>query len=171
MAGLVLLEKVEGTLTGLVVTPLRDVEYLGVKVLALAALALAENLLVTALGFGTAFDPLPLILGLLSMSVVFALLGFVAVVRYDAINEFLLPSVVANLLLSLPLIDHYGLWRSPIWLVHPIQPALVLQRAAFGGGSAVEIAYGVVGSVIWGGIALFLARRAFRRFVVRAAGG
>jgi fluoroquinolone transport system permease protein len=171
MTALVLLEKAEGTLTGLVVTPLRDVEYLGVKVVSLAALALVENVLITLLGLGAGFGPLPLVLGLLAESIVFSLLGFAAVVRHDAINTFILPAVGMNVLLSLPMIDHFGLWHSPIWLLHPIQPALVLQRAAFGTASVGEIAYGVVGSIVWIAFSARLARRALRQFVARAAGG
>src|SRR5688572_30354417 len=44
-AAIVLLEKAEGMLEALVVTPLRPVEYLTVKVTALSALALIENVL------------------------------------------------------------------------------------------------------------------------------
>ena len=52
MAGLVMLEKGEGSLEARVVTPLRSGEYLLVKVMALSLLVLAENLIIAALFSG-----------------------------------------------------------------------------------------------------------------------
>ena len=63
-AAIVLLEKGDGTLEGLVVTPLRPEEYLMVKVAALSALALIENLLILVIGYGLGFHLLWLVIGL-----------------------------------------------------------------------------------------------------------
>ncbi len=170
MAALVLLEKGEGTLEGLVVTPIRPEEYLTVKVVTLTALALIENLLILIVGYGLDFNPLWLVIGLVGMSIIYALVGFISVARFDSINEFILPSIAIMLLLALPMIDHFGLWRSVIWYLHPVQPGLVLMRAAFGSVPAWQIAYGLLGSIFWCGLIFWWARRVFDRFIVRTAG-
>ncbi len=169
-AALVLLEKGEGTLEGLVVTPLRPSEYLTVKVIALAVLALVENLLILVIGYGLGFNVLWLVLGLLGMAIIYALAGFIAVAHFDSINEFILPSIGVMLLLALPTIDHFGLWRSVIWYVHPVQPGLVLMRAAFSPAPVWQIVYGLAGSIFWCGVAFWWARQVFDRFMVRTAG-
>ena len=54
VAGLVLLEKEEGTLEAQVVTPLSSGEYLASKVATLAALSVVESLLITIIAVGLA---------------------------------------------------------------------------------------------------------------------
>jgi fluoroquinolone transport system permease protein len=169
-AALVLLEKGEGTLEALVVTPLRPMEYLTVKVVTLAVLALIENVLILIIAFGLNFNLMWLMIGLMGVAIIYGLVGFIAVARFDSINEFILPSVVILLLLALPIIDHFGLWRSIIWYLHPVQPGLVLMRAAFSPVPAWQIIYGLLGSVFWCGVAFWWARKVFDRFMVRTAG-
>lgn len=165
MAGLVMLEKGEGSLEARVVTPLRSTEYLLVKVIALALLVLAENLLIAGLFSGFRFTLVPLALGLVFSGAMFTLVGFLAVVRYDSINEFLLPSLPYTLLLMLPLLDFFGIVKSLMFYLHPVQAALVLMEGGFRPLTALEWIYGLGYSLV-GIIGLFiLCRRAFRRFV------
>jgi fluoroquinolone transport system permease protein len=74
------------------------------------------------------------------------------------------------LLLILPLIDHFGLWQSPIFYLHPVQPMLVLMRAVRGGAAGWEVGYGLLGSSLWFAVSFTWARRQFHQFVVRTAG-
>jgi len=169
MAGLVMLEKGEGSLEARVVTPLRSTEYLLVKVLALSLLVLAENLIIAALFSGFRFDLLPMSLGLLFAGAIFSLTGFLAVVRYASINEFLLPSMPYTLLLMLPILNFIGAvphpMLRPLFYLHPVQAALVLMEGGFRPLSGLEWVYGLLYS-LGGVIVLFvLCRRAFRRFV------
>lgn len=53
VAGLVLFEKREGVLAALVVTPLRDGEYLASKVATLSLLAAVEGITIVLLGWGS----------------------------------------------------------------------------------------------------------------------
>lgn len=164
MAGLVMLERGEGSLEARVVTPLRSGEYLLVKVLALSLLVLAENLLVAGMFSAFRFGP-ALVLGLLLSGAIFCLVGFLVVVRYDSINEFLMPSMPITLLLMLPLFDFFGVIRSPLFFLHPLQAGLMLMEGGFRGLTMLEWLYGLGYSTGWV-LALFvLCRRAFRRFV------
>jgi fluoroquinolone transport system permease protein len=170
VGALVLLEKGEGTLAGLVVTPLRDTEYFLGKVFSLTLLGVGESLTIVLLTDGTRFNLLLLVGGMALLCGFYTLAGFVAVARFDSLNEYLLPSVLIVMALWLPLLDHFGLVHSPLFYLHPVQPALVLMRAAFAPAQPWEIVYGVAGSLFWLGLSLLLARRSFARFVVRAAG-
>ncbi|MEE8586126.1 MAG: ABC transporter permease [Acidobacteriota bacterium] len=171
VGGLVLLEKAERTLDALVVTPLRPSEYLASKTLSLTGLALVENLIIVWLAYGTDFQVLPALAGMALISILYALLGFAAVIRYDSINEYLLPSFVYTLLISLPLIDYFGFWRSWIFYLHPMQAPLILLKAAFLPVQAWEAVYGILYSALWIGLMMHWSRRAFRRFVIAREGG
>jgi len=166
MAGLVMLEKSEGSLEARVVTPLRAGEYLLVKLIALSVLVLAENLIIAALISRFHFELLPTALGLILAGAIFSLTGFLAVVRYNSINEFLMPSMVYTVVLMLPLLDFFGLVESPLFFLHPVQAALVLLEGGYRSLGTWEWIYGLGYSAI-GGVVLFrLGLRAFRQFVI-----
>ena len=171
IGGLVLLERDEGSLTARSITPLRPGEYLASKVISLTALAMAENTLLTILLAGLGFLRLDggfpiLLLGMALLSALNCLAGFVVIVRYRSINEFLMPSMLYVFLLGLPLIDYFGLWRSPLFLLHPLQAALTLMRAGLEPLSPGQAAYGLLYPAAAVALLAILSRRAYRRLLL-----
>jgi fluoroquinolone transport system permease protein len=169
IGALVLLEKTEGTLTAQVVSPLRQGEYIAAKVITLTALALVYNLIVIALVVGSQFGALALIGGIGIAAALMVMAGFVAVARYESVNEFLLPSLPYAAGLMLPLAYMFG-WDSPLLYLHPLQGPMLLLRAAFAPAAAWQIAYAALASALWLGIGAWLCRRSFQRFVIGRAG-
>lgn len=170
IAGLVLLEKGEGTLIAQIVTPLRTWEYLASKVITLTFLALLENLLIVSLGYGLDFNLLPLLVGLISATALFILVGFVAVSRYDSINEYLFPSFLYTLLFIPPFLPYLGLGESWLFYLHPLQAPLLLTKAAFQPIATWQWLYGVLYAGLWIGLFFEWSRQIFTQFVVAAAG-
>jgi fluoroquinolone transport system permease protein len=173
MGGLLLLEKGEGTLAAQVVTPLRSWEYLASKILTLGLLAVFENLLLTVFVFGTGFKALHLVLGLALAGVMYTLLGFLVVARYDSINEYLLPSMLYIMLLSLPVAPYFGVklpWLLWLLYLHPLQAPLVLIQAAFQPVQIWQIFYAFSYSALMLTLIYSLALRVFRRFVIIGEG-
>jgi fluoroquinolone transport system permease protein len=170
VAGLVLFEKGEGVLEALVTTPLRDGEYLASKILTLVVLGALESLAIVALVYPAGVAWLPLALGIALTAALYTLCGFVAIARYDSINEFLLPSGLFVMVVQLPVLDFVGLWESPIFWLWPTQACLVLLEAAFRPVGTTELAYGVVYAGSWTAALFLYARVSFRRFIVRREG-
>jgi len=166
MAGIVLLEKGEGTMEAQVVTPLRPWEILTSKVLTLGLLSLFETLLIIVLVQGVQFNWVLLIAGIVFYIAMLALYGFFVVARYDSISEFLLPSVIWTMGFSLPLLYYFNIWRSWIMYIHPLQAVLVMLQSAFVTVPTWQIVYGFIYSAIWTVIAMMFSLRAFHRFVV-----
>ncbi len=170
IGGLVLLEKREGTLEAQVVTPLRVREYLTAKVVTLTILSLIENVAVVMFFNGLQFNPLPLLIGIAAAAVLYALFGFMAVVRFDSINEYLMPSMLYMLFLSLPYLDYFGIWTSGFMLLHPLQGPLLAMKAALLPVPWVQLTWGLISTLVWIIVACWLSRRAFERFVVTKEG-
>lgn len=166
MAGIVLLEKGEGTLEAQIVTPLRPWEILASKVLTLGLLSLFETLAIIVIVQGTDFNGFLLVAGIVLYIAILSLYGFFVVARYDSISEFLLPSVIWTMGFSLPLLYYFDVWRSWIMFLHPLQAILILLQSAFASVPAWQVMYGVGYSLLWTGILLALCLRAFHRFVV-----
>ena len=170
MAGLVLLEKGEGTLEAQIVTPLRVDEYLLSKLVTLTALSVVEHLFITITAVGLSFRPLPLVAGVILAAAMYCFAAFPAVVRYDSINELLLPTILWITFFSLPILHYSGLWETSLMYLHPFQAPLVLLKGAFYSLETWEWAYGVSYGALWTGLGWLWSRRVFRRFVVAAAG-
>jgi fluoroquinolone transport system permease protein len=169
VAAQVLLEKGEGTLAGLTVTPLRREEYLASKVFSLAAITLFEGLVVIFSAFGLPHNLPWLLLGMLGVSAVYTLIGFWLTSRYESLNQLLMPSVLAILFLLLPLGAVLGVpWQWFFW--HPLMPALQLVQASAGPLPIGQMFYGLAGTAAWVWLWFGLARGAFDRFVQPTAG-
>jgi fluoroquinolone transport system permease protein len=170
IGGLILLEKAEGTLEAQIVTPLRPGEYLTAKVVTLTLLGVVENVMLVLLLVGFNFRLLPLVTGLVLTAVLYCLVGVLAVVRYDSINEYLMPSVVYTALLLVPLMPFLGQWTHWLLYLHPMQAPLLLAQAAFQPVARWQLVYGVLYAALWGGCLAHFSRRALRRFSSAGAG-
>lgn len=170
IAGLVLLEKGEGTLMAQVVSPLRNWEYLLSKVITLTLLSLVENLLIVGLVYGLGFDPLPLLAGIVLAAAIYTLTGFIVVSRYDSINEYLFPSFLYTLAFIPPFLDYFGLWQSWLLYLHPLQAPLLLTNAAFQPVATWQWLYGLLYAGVWIGLFFGWSQRIFAQFVVATEG-
>jgi fluoroquinolone transport system permease protein len=166
MAGLVLLEKGDGVLEGLVVTPLRQSEYLAAKLTSLTLLTIGENVLIVTAVFGLNYNLILLVAGIGLMACFNILLGFIAVARYDSINRFIMPSMLVTTALALPLLDYLGLWQSPLIYLHPVQAMLLLLKGAFQPIAAWQMVYGVLYAVLWIGLLFKASQHIFYRFII-----
>ncbi len=170
IAGLVLLEKGEGTLEVQVITPLTTWEYLASKVITLAALSLIESVIIVCLAQGLDFGVFPLVMGIVVASAIYVLVGFVAVARYDSINEYLFPSMIYSTILVLPLLHYFGLWEHWLFYLHPLQAPLILMKAAFEPVADWQMVYGLACSAVWL-VPIFLwSKRSFLSFIVIKTG-
>lgn len=167
IAGLVLLEKSEGTLEGVVVSPLRTREYLASKLLSLTGLGLAENLTIVVLSYGIEFSWIPLLLGAVLISLQYTLLGLILIARFDSITDFILPGVLFMTVLQLPIfsfIEKIPEWAFMPW---PTYGPLVLFHGAFQPIAAHQTIYAVIYSVVSIAVFYHFAHQSFERFVVR----
>ena len=170
IAGLVLLEKGEGTLEAQVVTPLADWQYIGSKTATLTALSLVEQVVIVWSAHGGGFAGGPLAAGIVLAAILYTLTGFVLVARYRSINEFMFPSVLFTAILSLPMLHYFGLWDSWLLYLHPFTAPLVLLSGAFRPMPAWQLVYGVLYGALWAGLLLLAGRRAFDRYIVAREG-
>jgi fluoroquinolone transport system permease protein len=172
VAGLLLLEKDEGTLTALGVSPLSARTYLLAHTTTLTTLATAETLIIIWFAFGFAMSG-ALVAGIVALGVTYTCLGIAVAARYDSINTLLLPAAVIVTVLLLPLLGHFGLMPRVLVIWHPMEPAITLMRAAYAPTAIRELLFGVVGSATWAYVAFSLAQRAVTQLMrdTRASGG
>lgn len=173
VAGLILLERDEGTLAALAVSPFSPGAYLAVRTVTLTALAAVETIAVVWIAFDSAGSWLLMLSGSAALGVIYTGLGAAIGARYTSVNAFLLPASLVVSLLLLPLLPHFGLAPRRLFLVHPIEPALTLMRAGYGAADTGQLVFGVVGSFAWSSVAFLWGRNRVSRLMhdTRASGG
>ncbi|ARU60208.1 hypothetical protein CBW65_03400 [Tumebacillus avium] len=171
IGGILLLERGQGILENLFVTPVQIREYLLAKVLSLGLLAVASSLAVTLFSFGAGFAAVPLLTGVVLSSAFFTLLGVTLAVRVKTVNGFLLTSSLFLTVLFVPMANVFGLWVTPWMKVFPTEAAMTLIGAAFAQKPAWELAVATAVLLVWIGIAYAWAHRAFYRHIILKIGG
>ncbi len=164
---LLLLERGEGTLNVVMVSPLRPTEYLASKLITLTALALVESAIMAGVAYGLGFSFGWLVLAVVMRASMGVAVGVAVGVRYSSITRFLLPAIVASLAFDLPNIWYLELWPSPLFYLWPSMPPLLLAKAAFLPVAPLQLVYAFVYGTLVVGAALLWASRAIDRFVVR----
>lgn len=170
MAGLLYLEKGEGVLTALVVTPLRGWHYLVAKLVTLTTIGLLVSVTIVAV-VHREWVNWPILVGALILnSCFFTLASFILAARYDAINEFIIPAVWLLGVAQLPFFDSLGIWDGWLLYLLPFQASLLLIRGAFESLALWQWVYAISYMIACIGFGFVWALRVFRHFVVRGKG-
>lgn len=173
MAGLMLLERDEGTLAALAVSPLTPGGYLGARTVTLTSLAAVETVVLVLIAFEAGRSWLLVLAGTSALGVIYTGIGAAVATRYVSINALLLPASLVVTLLLAPLLAHVGFAPRSLFLLHPIEPALTLIRAGYVPAPPGELAFGAAGSVAWCGFAFLWGRSRVSRLMrnTQASGG
>jgi fluoroquinolone transport system permease protein len=158
VAGLMLLERDEGMLNALAVSPLSPSGYLAMRTVSLTGLAAVETIALVWIGFGTRGSWSPILLGIAALGVIYTGFGAAVATRYDSVNALLLPASAFVALLLLPLLPHFDLAPRLPFFVHPLEPPMTLIRAGYGAVDPLDVAFAVVGSFGWSAIAFAWGR-------------
>ncbi len=164
---LLLLERGEGTLDVVMVSPLRPSEYMASKLITLATLALVESAVMAVVAYGLGFSFGWLVLAVVMRASMGVAVGVAVGVRYRSITHFLLPGILASLAFDLPIFWYFEIWPSSLFYLWPSMPPLLLAKSAFFAVEPLQLVYAFVYGPLVVGAALFWASRSIDRFVVR----
>lgn len=148
-ASMVLLDKTEGTLDALRVTPLRVEEYLGSKALSLTSFALLESGVVYLVAGGwEAVTPLPLFAGAAVLGSSLTCMGMGQVASHDSVTSFLVPGAVfVSLVVQLPVFYALDIGPSVLWYCTPTQGPMLLMLAGSESLTCLQWVYAVLVSL------------------------
>lgn len=173
VAGMILFEKDEGTLSAIIVSPLTVGEYLISKIVTLTGLATLEGIVIVlgaALLMGvntlTTFNTPVLLLGMLALGVIYTLVGIILVVRYESITDFLVPVLFIASVLQAPALHFTGLIESTIWYVVPSTAQVLIMSAAWEPLATWEWVYALAYTAVTIGVLYVWALRAFQAHIV-----
>ena len=102
IGGIVMLEKNQGILDYLIVTPLRAKEYLMAKAISLTLLAVVASIAIAVLTYGGKINWLLFILSIIISSFFFTLYGFFVAAKSTTVNEYFIKMIPYMLFIALP---------------------------------------------------------------------
>ncbi|MCH2471045.1 MAG: ABC transporter permease [Gemmatimonadetes bacterium] len=164
---LLLIERSQGTLSVVMVSPLRPAEYLASKLITLTVLALVESAIMAVVAYGLGFSFAWFVLAVVMRASMGVAVGVAVGVRFRSITRFLVPAIGLSLAFDLPNIWYFELWPSPLFYLWPSMPPLLLAKAAFVEVEPLQLVYALLYGALVVGAALIWASRSIDRFVVR----
>lgn len=170
MAGILYLEKGDGVLEALVITPLTTGEYLLSKVATLTLVAVVMSVVVLLGVQATGVDWFIYVISVMANSWMLIMIGFIIAARYDAINEFLIPSILFMIPAQFPLLDYFEIWQSWFTYIIPTQPTMLLMKATFEPVAPWQYIYAFGYVLIANVVVTWWANRTFEHFVIRKEG-
>lgn len=102
IGGMVMLEKEQGILSLLYITPLSVKEYIISKLLSLSIISVLASIAITLICFDGRANILILLIGIVLTSIFFTLMGFIISTRAKTVNEYMVKMVPWMLLLIIP---------------------------------------------------------------------
>jgi len=168
IGGIVMLEKVQGIIQYLVITPLTTREYLIAKVLSLAMLAEAAGLTIAFASQREGFNWVVLVIGIFLTSSFFTLYGFVAAAGCDTINQYFLKMVPYMMIIILPCFFFVN-WNLPyqwVFNLFPSMAGLKLIYGSFHGLKALEAGIYIIYMILANIGALLIVERIFNSKII-----
>lgn len=142
MGAIVLFEKGERVLDSIAVSPIRPVEYVLSKLISIAAISVAAGV---AIGIGGAIsaNPFFFVIGVFLGSCLFSAVGLIVAVKISTLNQFVVATIPAELLINVPAIAWFFGWK-PDWLL--LHPGVCILELCTGGNNAAE---GTIILLLW----------------------
>jgi fluoroquinolone transport system permease protein len=174
IGGSVFFEKQERTLGAVISTPLRFEEYLTAKLAVLLLVSLSIALCVVTIAHGFAFDPLPLVVGVVLGTLLMLLVGFITSLPFSSVSDwFMSATIPLAVMTGLPVLSYSGVWDSPVLYLIPTQGPLMLLGYAFDQVTLMpwQTAYAVLYPAASLAALFWAAKLLFGRYVIAKSGG
>ena len=118
MGAIVLLEKSERALNSIAVSPIKPLEYVGAKLSSISLISTVAGLLI-GLCAGTLKNPFGYALGVFLGSCLFSSIGLMIAANIATLNQFIVATIPAELLINIPAIAWLFGWKPGVLLLHP----------------------------------------------------
>ncbi|MCG8414530.1 MAG: hypothetical protein MI746_09975 [Pseudomonadales bacterium] len=164
IAGCLYLERRQGTLYALAITPFRRSRWLVLKLISLSVLTTLCALAI-ALFSGASVNWFLLVPAIIATALVFTLCGFLLALPFDDLLNYFLGMALTLTVLSLPLLDYFQVYPHWLYWLLPTQPVLQLLVGGFQPASAATISVSLLLCVVWIATLYFFAAKRFNRFV------
>jgi fluoroquinolone transport system permease protein len=163
----IMLEKDQQVLPAIFVTPLNLHFYLISRIVALSTIVFVGGLAMLLMAKGTSFNILLFFAGTFSTGILFCLMGIFVASYTTEILHFMLRSIPLLILMSLPLLNYFGLTDLSFLNLFPVQGGLNLMVNSYREQPDLgEIIFGCVSIAVWTPLLYWAVYRTFVKKIV-----
>lgn len=156
-----MLEKSQGVLSYIAITPLAPREYIGAKVLSFGIFGSVMTLLIALTTIGFHFNLFYYLAGIVLTSTMFTSVGVIVGVKSRSMNEFIVKLTLPLIIFTLPCLGIIGFKYSLILEIFPSLPALEVVFAAFNSLAPLKVIMYLLYVLLWD---IFLIKEAVASF-------
>jgi len=148
IGGILLLEKEQGILSLIYVTPLKIGEFVASKLISLCLISLVATLTLTFVSFQDNTNFLYLIIGVLLTSFIYTLVGFTIATKSKSVNDFFVKMIPMMIVFIIPCIIMF-IFPDIIWLnLFPSVSTLKIVWGAYHGIGTFEVIFCILYSFL-----------------------
>lgn len=118
MGAIVLFEKSERTLNSIAVSPVKPWEYVLSKLLSIAVISTLAAIIIALVGNGTPIS-FYFVAGVFLCSCLFSSVGLIVAAKSTTLNDFILSTIPAELIITVPAIAYLFGWYKSWLIIHP----------------------------------------------------
>ncbi|MEN6314722.1 MAG: hypothetical protein ABFD25_10785 [Clostridiaceae bacterium] len=170
IGGILLLEKNERILDALFVSPLEIWEYVLAKAASLGLISVVTGVVIAVVGLGEKVNVPVLVLSLFTGSVLYTFIGLAAGVKAKTVNQFMVITIPAEILLSTPPVFLLFGVKSVFLEIMPGSLILRLFQWCTGNYSSANPLLMLAGILVWSVPAFYLAINRMEWFLSRIGG-
>ena len=137
-------------------------------------ISLFVALVVATIAHGFAYDPVPLVVGVVLGTLLMLLVGFASSLPFASISDWFLAATIPLAVLTVPPVLYYsGVWPNPLLYLIPTQGPLLLLGAAFDQVTLApwQVVYAVAYPAVCVAGLCWVAKAMFVRYVIAKSGG
>lgn len=161
IGGIVMLEKSQGVIQYLTVTPLAPTAYLLAKTISLGLVSMAAGIAIVLLTYHGTVMWGTLLVGIFLSSAAATSFGFLVAAGCRTVNAYFVRMIPAMILLVAPTVLVFIPVLRPIACLLPSSAGLLLVLGAFRGITILEVAACMVSLLIWDALLLKIAENSF----------
>lgn len=166
VGGIVMLEKNQGIIQAVVVTPLTTREYIISKVISLVIVSLFAGIIIATLAYKGPIDWLLFFISLILTSSFFTLCGLVIGAKCNTVNQYIVRMIPIMLFFVLPCFSLIDYQVIDFFEIIPSVAALKLMLGTFIGIDLIESLFIILYLIVMNILALWYTERVFEKHVV-----
>lgn len=164
IGGIIMLEKNQGVINYLSITPLKSFEYILAKVASLTVLSILAAIVIVQAIYNKELNWTLLIVSLVLSSSMFTLLGFITSVGCTSVNQFMVRIVGIMFVALLPCFSIIDSTYTNYFMYFPSVSAINLTLASFGVVSSINLAANIVCMIVCNIVLMVMSVRLFDKY-------
>lgn len=169
IGAIIMLEKSQNTLQGVLITPMSIKKYIWTKVLSLLMISVGSSVVIAIFGIGGDINYILIVISVGLTAIFFTLVGFVIALYSKSLNSYFINSMVI-VPFMIPVLGYLNIYSNEMFKILPSYWSLELLKASMYKMDVIYIILAILILVLWCIIAFIVVEKVFNYKVILKVG-